>query len=261
MVVPFGNQVVLITGAGSGIGRQLAVEMARRGAVIAALDLTPAPLESLAAELKSQNAGVGWEVADVTDRPSLHRAAAAFTRRLGPIEILVANAGIGIEMPARQWKAEDFERQVRVNLVGVANSVEAVLPAMLERKRGHIVAISSVASYRGVPVLTGYCASKAGVNALMDGLRAELRGRGIVCTTICPGWIHTPLTATVRIPMPGIMDLDDACRRMVRAIEKRKPFYAFPPGLRWPLQIMQLLPARLSDWLLLKTLGRNLPRS
>jgi short-subunit dehydrogenase len=257
MHFPFDNKVVLITGAGSGIGRELARQMARRGAVIAALDLHPEPLESLITELKTDNFGAGWEVADVTDRPSLHRAVAAFTRSLGPIEILVANAGIGLEISVRNWQAEIVERQVAVNLVGVANSIEAVLPGMLERKRGHLVAMSSVASYRGIPPLTGYCASKAGVNALMDGLRVELRPQGVHCTTVCPGWVRTPLTASVNLPMPGILEVEDACQRIVRAIEKRKPFFAFPATTRRQLQLLQLLPARLSDWLLVNVLRRQ----
>jgi NAD(P)-dependent dehydrogenase (short-subunit alcohol dehydrogenase family) len=261
MSLPFDNKVVLITGAGSGIGRELALQMAARGAVVAALDLHPEPLQNLITELKECNCGAGWEVGDVTDRPALHRAIDAFTRRLGPIEILVASAGIGMETSATNWQAAQVEKQIAVNLVGVANSIEAVLPGMLERKRGHLVAISSAASYRGVAHLAGYCASKAGVNAMMDSLRLELRPRGIHCTTICPGWIRTPLTANIRMPMLALQELDVSCRRMVRAIERRQPFLAFPGQIRWPLQVLQLLPARLSDWLLVNFLGRLARRS
>jgi NAD(P)-dependent dehydrogenase (short-subunit alcohol dehydrogenase family) len=253
----FTGRVVLITGAGSGIGRQLALELAERGAAIAALDLKAEPLESLDDELRSRDGVCALQVGDVTDRPSLHRAVAAFRERLGPIDILVANAGVGIETTGFDWRGADVERVMAVNLVGVANSIEAVLPAMLERRSGQLVAISSVASYRGVPLLTAYCASKAGVNALMEGLRIELRRNGIACTTICPGWIRTPLTAQVHLPMPGILEVDDACRRIANAIEKRRLYYAFPARTRWSLQLLQWLPARISDWLVVHVLKRG----
>src|SRR5207245_2000808 len=100
------------------------------------------------------------------------------------IDLLIANAGIGIETSALAFRAEDIEAQIRVNLIGVANSIEAVLPAMLARRRGHLAAISSLASYRGLPKMAGYCASKAGVNALLDAVRVEVRSHGIAVTTI-----------------------------------------------------------------------------
>jgi short-subunit dehydrogenase len=136
-----------------------------------------------------------------------------------------------------------------VNLLGVANSVAAVLPGMLQRRRGHLVAISSLASYRGLPLMAGYCASKAGVNALLDALRVELRPHGISVTTICPGWIRTPLTANVRVPMRGMMEVDAAARQIARAIRRRVPFFAFPRSGVWPVRLLRWLPSGVSDWL------------
>jgi NAD(P)-dependent dehydrogenase (short-subunit alcohol dehydrogenase family) len=260
MDYPFNNQVALITGAGSGLGRQLALELSRLGAVIAALDLKPEPLEALIAQLKLQNGAGVWEIGDVTNRASLHAAAASFTKRLGPVAMLVANAGIGIETSALNFHAEDVEKQIAVNLVGVANSVEAVLPEMLERGSGHLVAISSLASYRGVPKMAGYCASKAGVSSLMDALRVELRPKGIVCTTICPGWIRTALTEHLPDPKPAMLTVEEAARRIVWAIRRKKAYYAFPANPRLPLAFNRLMPKRLADWMLVKFLERYTAR-
>src|SRR5262249_14332764 len=148
-MMTFAKQVALITGAGSGLGRELALRLGQEGAAIAALDLKPEPLAALAKELPGRR--VAWAVADVTDRPTLRAAVSGLSQELGPIDLLVANAGIGMVNSALAFRAEDFEAQIRVNLIGVANSIEAVLPDMLKHRRGHLVAISSLASYRGLP--------------------------------------------------------------------------------------------------------------
>ncbi len=249
-----GNRVALITGAGSGLGRQLALRLANEGVVIAAVDLKDEPLQSLAAQL--QGKGIGWAVADVTDRAGLHAAVVQLEKKLGPIYLLVANAGIGMENSALAFRACDFEAQLRVNTIGVANSVEAVLPGLLLRREGHVVAISSLASFRGLPKILGYCASKAGVNALMDGLRYELRPHGIAVTTICPGWIDTPLTAHVGIPREELIPVDVAARRIVRIIQRRQAFAAFPTGPAWVLRLLRNLPVRWSDAILGRLLRR-----
>ncbi|HZY60227.1 MAG TPA: SDR family NAD(P)-dependent oxidoreductase, partial [Candidatus Binataceae bacterium] len=250
----FDNQVVLITGAGSGIGRQLALTLAGEGAAIGAVDLSMEPLAKLAAEVP--HAKVAWAVADVTDRPALRAAAARIQERLGPVDLLIASAGIGRETSALALNAEDIEAQIRVNLIGVANSIEAVLPGMLERRRGHLAAISSLASVRGFPGLAGYCASKAGVNALMDAFRLELKPLGIHVTTICPGWIRTPLTANVDVPPGELMEVGEAARRILKAIRQRKVFYAFPPLLARQLGLLGMLPCRISDWITVHLLKR-----
>jgi NAD(P)-dependent dehydrogenase (short-subunit alcohol dehydrogenase family) len=249
----FANQVVLITGAGSGIGRQLAVTLAGEGAAIAALDLAPEPLTALAAALPGKHA---WAVADVTNRDQLRVAVAQLREQLGPIDILIASAGIGIETSALSFRAEDFETLIRVNLVGVANSIDAVLPEMLARKRGHLVALSSLASYRGLPKMAGYCASKAGVSALMDTMRLELKPYGIAATTICPGWVRTPMTSKFNLPLPGLLEVDDAVNRIVKAIRQRRAHVAFPRSSAFRVRLLRWLPSSWSDWLLRRMFER-----
>jgi NAD(P)-dependent dehydrogenase (short-subunit alcohol dehydrogenase family) len=243
------RRVALITGAGGGLGKALALELGRAGYAIAGVDLQAQGLAELERELKASGTLAATEPADVTDADGLRKAVSALEGRLGGTELLIANAGIGRENPAVGFSAADFEAQVRVNLIGVATSVAAVLPGMLERGRGHLVAISSLASYRGMPLMAGYCASKSGVNALLDALRVELRPHGIFTSTICPGWIRTPLTSGLKNPPPRMLEVDDAARRIVRAIRRRKPFYAFPASMAWQVRLVRWLPTRLSDWL------------
>ncbi len=250
----FANRVVLITGAGSGLGRQLTLLLAREGASLAVVDLKPEPLDALVAELPGQR--VAWAVADVTDRAALGAAVAKLQERLGPMDLLIANAGIGLQTSALDFRAEDIEAHIRVNLIGVANSIGVVLPGMLARRQGHVVAISSLASYRGLPKMAGYCASKAGVNALLDALRVELQPYGIAVTTICPGWIRTPLTAQLALPMSALLEVDDAAQRIVQAIRQRRVFYAFPPQTAWQVRLLRWLPSRASDWFMRYALRR-----
>jgi NAD(P)-dependent dehydrogenase (short-subunit alcohol dehydrogenase family) len=242
----FSNRVVWITGAGSGIGRRLAQRLADEGATIAATDLASEPLESLAADLAGKR--VAWAIVDVTDSDASARAVEELQCQLGPMDVLIACAGIGRETSAFDFRAEQFAAHIQVNLIGVSNSIAAVLPGMLARKQGHIVALSSLASYRGLPRLIGYSASKAGVNALMEGLRLELYGTGVHFTTICPGYVRTPMTATLENP-PYLMELDDAVERMMKAIRRQEVHCAFPAQTVWPLRLLRVLPARLSDWL------------
>jgi NAD(P)-dependent dehydrogenase (short-subunit alcohol dehydrogenase family) len=241
----FSNRVVLVTGAGGGLGRQLALLLAGEGAAVAGIDLKPEPLVALAAEMPGKP--FAWAVADVTDRIALAKAVTQISSQLGPVDLLIANAGIGIENSALAFRAEDFEAQVRVNLIGVANSVEAVLPSMIERRQGHLVGMSSLASYRGLPKMLAYCASKSGLNALLEGLRVELEPFGIAVTTICPGWIRTSLTANVVVPASEMMELPDAAARIVSAIRSGRSFCAFPPSIAWRARLLRWLPSGLSD--------------
>ncbi len=250
----FANRVVLVTGAGSGIGRQMALDVAAEGAAVAALDLKPEGLDSLAAELKGKPVAVA--IADVTDRESLYPAVHELERAVGPTDVLIANAGIGCETGADPYNAEGIDAQVRVNLIGVSNSIGAVLPGMIERRHGHLVAISSLASFRGLPKMAGYCASKAGVVSLMEALRVELEPLGVAVTTVCPGWIRTPLTENIDVPHPFMMDPKDAVRRILGAVRERRTYFAFPGKTVRRLRLLRWLPAGASDWLVRKMMAR-----
>jgi short-subunit dehydrogenase len=240
-------KVALITGAAAGIGRALALELACKGTAIAAVDVREDGLRSLAEELDRKRCPISWRVADVTDAAGLAIKAMELEKELGPIELLIANAGIGSETSALKFDADTAARIIGVNLIGVANSLAAVLPGMLERKRGHLVAISSVASFRGLPRMLAYCASKAGVNALMEGLRVEVNEHGLHVTTICPAWIRTALTAQVDLPMENLLEPATAARIIVKAIEQRLPFYSFPRKMVWRLRLLRWLPLSWQD--------------
>jgi len=242
----FANRVVLVTGAGRGIGRGLALALAAQGARVGAIDLRPDLIDALRGE-----AAVATAVADVTDAAALRDAVARIEADLGPADVMIANAGICRETPATAFPLDAFTAEVRVNLIGVANSFAAVLPGMCARKSGHLVAISSTASYRGVPLLSGYCASKAGINALCDAFRVELRPLGVAVTTICPSFIDTDITERLRVlKHPWSMPLDRAVATILSAIARRETFRAFPWLDAWRVWLLRVLPRGLADWIL-----------
>jgi NAD(P)-dependent dehydrogenase (short-subunit alcohol dehydrogenase family) len=251
----FQDRVVLITGAASGIGRQLALTLAAEGARVAALDLQGPALEALAADLKGKP--VATAVADVTDPAAVRDATARLEAQLGPTDLLIASAGVGRETSAVDFRPEVMAEVINVNLLGVVNSIAAVLPGMRERRRGHLAALSSLASYRGLPRMAGYCASKAGVNAVLDALRVELRPFNIAATTICPGWIRTPMTAPLDVPVSDMMDVAEAARRIVAALRARRAFVAFPAHNVRQVRLLRYLPRALSDWMAYRYLLRT----
>jgi short-subunit dehydrogenase len=242
--------VALITGAASGLGREFARQLAAAGVAIAAIDRDEAGLRSLDLELREQKRPVAWRVADVTDATGLEAGIHTVEADLGPIDLVIASAGVGIETSALNLRPEDMNCVLGVNLLGVSHSFSAVLPGMLKRRKGHLVAISSLASFRGLPRMLGYCASKSALNAMMEGLRVEVKNHGIVTTTLCPGWVRTPMTAQILAPMPYLMDVDYAVTRMLWAIGKKKTFYAFPRRLAWRLRLITWLPRSWQDRIL-----------
>ena len=223
------DKVVFITGASSGIGGELARQLAAKGATLGLLARRREMLDDLVAEVE-KNGGIARRyAADVTDKNSVFAAAEDLRKEFGKIDVLIANAGIaGGGVHAQDLQPENFSQVININLLGAVNSVAAVLPQMLERKSGQLVAISSLAAYRGLPKSAAYCASKAAMTALFESLRLDLKNTGIAVTTIHPGFIKTPLTAGREKRMPFLMELPDATAKIVRIIERKKKIAAFP---------------------------------
>jgi NAD(P)-dependent dehydrogenase (short-subunit alcohol dehydrogenase family) len=246
------GRVILITGAASGIGQELARLFSAEGALIAAIDRDEAGLERLRSGLPA----IHTAVADVTDVVALREAVSHLESIAGPIDTAIASAGIGRGTPAMAWKAEEVNAVLQVNLLGVVNTIDAVLAGMRQRKSGHLVVLSSLASYRGLPHMAAYSASKAGCNALCDSLRVELADEGVAVSCICPGWIHTPMTASLGIPAGMMMAVEPASARILAAIRQRRRFTAFPSSTAWLVWLLRSLPRPMGDWLAGRMLRR-----
>ena len=247
------SRVAVITGASSGIGEELARELSRQGWSVGLIARRNDRLAALAGEIRGSGGRAAVAVADVTDRAAVLAAFDGIGRELGPVELMIANAGIGKPDYLDPFTVEDIEQMVRVNLLGVLYSIAAVLPQMIQRRAGHIAAVSSCGAYKGLPGSAGYCASKAAVNTLLEGLRIQLRDYCISVTTICPGFVRTPMTDVNKFRMPWLLEPDAAARRIVRALKRRKKVYNVP----WQTALLMKTLRWLPDWAVARALPRK----
>jgi short-subunit dehydrogenase len=243
------NKVVFLTGASSGIGKGLALELGRRGAKLGLVARRAEELAELVRELETKGGRALALPADVQDATALRVAADRLRAEFGPIDMLIANAGVGGNPSSSNSLPEQLAKVININLLGAGNSVNAVLPEMVSRGSGHLVAISSLAAYRGLPKSAAYCASKAGLSAFFESLRIDHRNTGVAVTIIHPGFIKTPLTAGRKATLPFLMELDDGVKKIAWAIEKKKKSYAFPWQLATVVRAGLIMPNFLYDWI------------
>ncbi|MCM3871400.1 MAG: SDR family NAD(P)-dependent oxidoreductase [Pyrinomonadaceae bacterium] len=243
------DKVVMVTGASSGIGRGIAVELARRGARLGLVARRAETLQEIVSEIETLGGQALALPGDVQDAPAIRAAADRFREEFGVIDVLIANAGIGSTNDAAELRATEVASVINVNVIGAANSVAAVVPEMVAKGHGQLVVISSLAAYRGLPKSAAYCASKAAVSAFFESVRLDLRPRGIDVTIIHPGFIKTPLTAGRHAQMPFLMELDDAVEKILSAIEKKKKSYAFPWQLASIVRAGMIMPIFMYDWI------------
>jgi len=234
--------VAIITGASSGIGKALALRLGVEGYRVGLIARRRDELGAVAAAIAAGGGEAIPAVADVGDRAALRAAVALVEGRLDPADVMIANAGFGAPTQLDPLNTADVEQTIRVNVLGVIYSVETVLPGMLARGRGHVLAISSLAAFKGLPGESAYCASKAAVNAYMEGLRIAVRRKGVVVTTVCPGFVQTRMTA-MNSAMPFLMSADAAARRIARLIARRRGgVQCFPMRMALLMSLIARLP-------------------
>lgn len=238
-----------VTGASSGLGRGLAARLAGAGWAVGLAARRRPRLEELEAEIRDLGGRAGVYPCDVGVREEVRGAVEACAAELGPVDLLVANAGVSEMTEVDDFRAEDVERIMRVNFLGAVYAVEAVLPGMLERDRGHLVGVGSLAGYGGLPRTAAYSASKGALHNLFESLRLDLRPTGVDVTFITPGYVDTPMTEVNDHAMPFLVDADEAVERMAAAIEGRRRMLAFPRPLASLVWLGQVFPAWLYDWL------------
>lgn len=247
------SRVAWITGGGTGIGRGLALRLAAAGWTVAISGRRPGPLNETAA---SNPQRLRAYPLDVADQPAVRAVAAAIEADLGPLSLVIFNAGIGKFVKLSELDSEIYARHMQVNYLGTVNGIDAILPGFMRRKSGHIVIVASVAGYRGVPLATAYGPTKAALINLAEGLRFELERKGIAISLCNPGYINTDMTADNRFPMPFLMRLDDAVDIIYRGIMKRKFEITCPWPLVRLLKVMRCLPYGLYFYLMRKFYAR-----
>jgi len=225
---------VFITGASSGLGEGLALHYAQPGAVIGLCARRANLLEQLAKAIEQKGARAIVYAVDVGDTAQMQKTAQEFVAACGKVDLVIANAGIGIPHRTLQGGSEPIAKLMNVNVIGVTNTIVPFVPAMLKQGSGTLVTVSSIAGHRGLPGRAAYSASKAAVRTFMDALRLELHGTGVHAMTLCPGFVHTPLTAVLDTKLPFAITCDEAVRLMSDAIAARKKTYSFP----WQMRIL-----------------------
>jgi short-subunit dehydrogenase len=238
---------IVITGGSSGIGEALALYYAAAGVRLSLTGQNAERLEDVANSCRVQGAVVETALLSVTDREGMERWLIKLDEA-NPIDLLIANAGISAGMGAS--KGSEKSQQVRklfdVNVTGVLNTIEPVIPRMVSRGHGNIALMSSLAGFRGWPGAPAYSATKAAVKAYGEGLRGALHGVGIHVHVICPGFVRSRMTDVNEFPMPFLMDAPRAASIIANGISRNAGRIAFPFPTHFLMWFLSVIPDSLA---------------
>lgn len=247
------STVVWITGASQGIGKAVAIAMAREGMVVAASARNVEQLEVLAKHSAELRGKIIPYPLDVTDQNAVDETVNQIIQDYGQIDQAILNAGTYIATPAAEFTSSAVRQQVELNLMGVCHCIEPLIPIMKNQGKGIIAINASLAGYRGLPKAAGYGATKAALINMAESLHSELSETGIDIKVINPGFVKTPLTSKNRFPMPFLMEVEKAAEIIVKGMNSRQFEIRFPAIFAALLGFLRLLPYPLYFWLIRKT--------
>lgn len=230
--------IVWITGASSGIGSAVALEMANRGWQVVISARSRNKLDKVAA-LHSNITAIAC---DVTDRDGMSKAAQKIEAEIGSLAMIIANAGIYLPTHFPKFDVSIFDDSFAVNLTGTVNMIAASYPYMIERNKGQIVLVSSVAGYNGLPTSAAYGATKAALLNMGEAMAVDLAKYGLSVNMVAPGFIDTPATQKNTFHMPALMDVTKAAKAMVDGLEKNHTRITFPKRFTFWLRLLTFLP-------------------
>ena len=233
-----------ITGASTGIGAELAKHLAADGCRVAVSARNADRLRQMAETAGSER--ILPVAVDVTDPAGVAAGYSSVLEAFAAApDLVVLNAGFFEPMGAKDFTADLFRRHIEVNLMGVAQVLDAVLPDMLKRGSGHIAIVGSVSGYRGLPKAVAYGATKAALINMAESLRVELAPKNIVIQIVNPGFVDTPMTRDNAFPMPHLMPVDKAARAFMRGLRSSRFEITFPKRFTWKLKLLRILPYRI----------------
>lgn len=238
-------KTALVTGASSGIGRALALELAHRGTHVALSARRKEELSEVARTIEERGGRAIVLPVDVADPKAVAEVVRAADRELGALEMVVANAGVGYYGHSSTMSWEQIVRNIEVNVLGAMATLHAAIPIFLAHKGGHLVGVTSLAGRRGLPLSAPYCASKAALSTFLESLRIDLADAGIRVTDVQPGFVATAITANAKHAMPFLWPADRAAKYIARRLESAPPIVAFP----WPLAFLTRVSRHLPTWI------------
>lgn len=243
------GQTIWITGASSGIGHALALELARRGASLALTARRREQLEGLAREITASGAKAIVVPGDVTNLEQMKACRQVIAKEFPKVDMLIANAGTNIESNPENFSTKDYMTLMGINYGGMLNSIEAILPSMLQQSSGTIVGVASLAGLRGLPTAAGYGASKAAIINFLESIRFHLRHRGIGVVIINPGFVKTPLTDKNKFPMPFLLSAEQSANYICDGLERDKKKITYPWLFSTFLEVARILPYPIYEFL------------
>ncbi|MEO0535697.1 MAG: SDR family NAD(P)-dependent oxidoreductase [Cyanobacteria bacterium P01_A01_bin.123] len=251
--------IILITGASSGIGRKLVLHYLKQEHTVVAIARREHKLKDLRQAVSNPDK-LKLFPADVTDKAQMQAAIATIEETVGPLDLVIANAGVTTQHLTPQLDLVAFEQLMNTNVMGSLYTLVPATQAMMPRGHGQVVAISSLAAFHAFPRISTYCATKAALNAQISGLYWSLKPYGIQVTTICPGFVETEMTLGQQVPKVWCLKADKAVEKIVRAIAQKRRLYRFPFWQSQLVGLLNLLPPALNGYLYRTAIEKAFPR-